>query len=448
MTTALATDFYEIAMAAAYSQASSPRNASFELTVRTLPSDRGYLVAAGLDSVLDYLERLSFSLGEIDYLRNLPRMRNVPATFFDRVLPGFRFTGSVWAVQEGELVFPHEPLLRITAPMAEAQIVETALLSFVLFQTAVTSRSARIVCAAKDKPVFEFGARRAHGLEAGVLAARAAYIGGCAGTSMVEAGRRFGLPLSGTMAHSWVMSHTTEREAFVRYMDLYGNEAVLLIDTYDTVAAVRKIEEAGLRPTAVRIDSGDLGAECRAVRSRLDAAGLSETRILVSGDLDEYRIHELVEMGAPIDAFGVGTAISTAPDVMEFGGAYKLVEIENHGRPVAVVKLSRGKSTYPGLKQVWRVRQAGAEACDVIGTVKETAPAGGRPLLKRVMHEGRRCRLLPSLQLTQETTRNAISELPTGVRRLRNPTAYRVVMSETLTKLRNDISQQRRSAES
>src|SRR5262245_19230907 len=340
-------------------------------------------MAAGLAQALDYLEGLHFTPDEIAWLRGVPALAAAPARFFDEVLPAFRFTGEVWAMDEGEIAFPHEPLVRVTAPIMEAQIVETALLAILTFQTSVASKASRVVTAAAGKSVAEFGSRRAHGLEAACLAARAACLGGCAATSNVEAGRLFELPLTGSMAHSWVMAFDDEIESFRRYMELFGERSTLLIDTYDTVKAAEKLVAAGLRPSAVRLDSGDLAHLSQSVRAILDAGGLGSTRILVSGDLDECRVAALLAAGAPNDAFGVGTSISTVSDAPALGGVYKLVETVHDGRSVPTLKLSSGKRTYPGRKQVWRIGSGVAER-DVIG-LSDESPKDGRPLLTCVM---------------------------------------------------------------
>ena len=332
MVSALATDLYEIAMAAGYEAHGLDARATFELYVRGLPPTRGFLIAAGLDQALDYLEQLRLGEAEIAYLRTLPNLAGVSPAFFDEFLPAFRFAGEVWAVPEGTPIFPPAPMLRVTAPLAQAQIVETALLSMAMFQTGVASKAARMVIAAAGRSVIEFGSRRAHGMDAACLAARAAYLAGCDATSNVEAGFRFGIPLSGTMAHAWVTGFPTEAEAFHRYAESFGEQAVLLLDTYDTLAAARLLVAEGLRPPAVRLDSGDLGALAVEVRRILDGGGLQATRILASGELDEHRIATLVAAGAPIDGFGVGAAISTGGDVPSLGGVYKLVEIERDGR--------------------------------------------------------------------------------------------------------------------
>ena len=267
----------------------------------------------------------------------------------------------------------------------------------------------------------------------------AAYIGGCAGTSDVEAGLAYGLPLSGTMAHSWIMSHRSEIEAFTRYMELYGEHAVLLLDTYDTLEAVRQIAAADLRPAAVRLDSGDLLTESRQARALLDDSGLRATKILASGDLDEHAITALVAGSAPIDGFGVGTALSTSSDAPALGGVYKLVEVEHDGQSEPVLKLSKGKATYPGVKQVWRSFSGAEAAGDLIARATENAPPEAVPLLEPVMRDGRRARMPPAIATLRDRAAVSIGTLPAGVRRLEGAAPYPVVVSEALTRLAADI---------
>ena len=433
----LSTDLYELAMMAGYLAAGVRSTATFELHVRELPRTRSYLVAAGLEQALDYLEGLRFTSDQIEYLRGLPMFEPVAASFFDEYLPSFRFTGDVWAVEEGTPIFALEPMLRVTAPIAEAQLVETAVLACVGFPTSVASKAARVVEAAAGRLVIEFGSRRAHGTEAACLAARAAWLGGCDGTSNVEAGFRFGLPVSGTMAHSWVMSFGSEAEAFTRFFDLYGERSTLLIDTYDTLAAAARLASSGLRPGWVRLDSGDLAALGRQVRAILDAGGLGRTRIFATGDLDEQKIAALVAEGVPIDGFGVGTSLSTSKDAPALGAIYKLVALERDGRRVETMKLSQGKASYPGAKQVWRTPQR-----DVLGLEEEPGPPGGRPLLRRVMSGGRRTEPQPPLATLREACRAAVAALPAGVRRLDRPQPYPVVVSEALQALRDRVARE------
>ena len=418
---------------AGYYAAGLTERATFELYVRELPANRSFLIAAGLKQALEYLENVRFSKGDIDYLRSLPSLQGVRREFFDEYLPRFRFTGEIWAVDEGMPVFSPGPLLRVTAPLPEAQLVETALLAQIAFQTSVASRAARIVEAASGRPVVEFGARRAHGTEAGVLAARAAFLSGCESTSNVEAGRRFGIPVSGTMAHSWVTAFPTELAAFRQYTEVFGDRTVLLLDTYDTVAATRSIAASGLRPGAVRLDSGDVIALSRHVRAILDEAGLRDTTIFVSGDLDEWRIAEIVAAGAPVNGFGVGAALSTSSDAPSLGAIYKLVEIERDGVAVPVMKRSPGKQTYPGRKQVWRVFDNGTAVADVIELAgDDDGTQLARPLLTRVMRDGRRESAPQLLAELRARSRVRIAELPASVRRLHDPARYAVRFGSAL----------------
>jgi len=435
MPTALSTDLYELTMIAAHLAARNEGSATFELFVRHLPEHRAYLVAAGLEQALDYLETLAFSDADIAYLRTVPALQGAPPEFFDDFLPRFKFTGDVWAMPEGTPVFAQEPIVRVTAPLMQAQLVETALLAIIAFQTSIASKAARVIEAAQGRPVVEFGARRAHGAQAALYAARAAYLAGCDGTSNVEAGARFGVPLSGTMAHSWILSFPDEVDAFRSFMSLYGDRAVLLLDTYDTRAAVRKIVEAGLSPAAVRLDSGNLLELSRDVRATLDQAGLRSTRILATGDLDEFRIAALVDAEAPIDGFGVGAALATVPDAPSLGGVYKLVEVEQHSTKTPVMKRTPDKQTYPGRKQVWRVSDDGTAVRDVVALEHESGPAGGRPLLTRVMRNGRRETAATALPDLRNTCRRSVLELPRVCRLIRDPAAYTVERSEGLRKL-------------
>ena len=324
---------------------------------------------------------------------------------------------------------------RVTAPLLQAQLVETALLNTVLFQTTIASKASRIVEAANRTPVIEFGGRRAHGAEAAMYGARAACLGGCSGTSNLDAGFRFGVDVSGTMAHSWVMSQRDERTAFARYVDIYGARSVLLIDTYDSLAAAELIVEEGLRPAAVRLDSGDLVELSRGVRAILDAGGLSGTRILVSGDLDEYRVGALVAAGAPVDGFGVGTELSTSKDEPTLSGVYKLVEIERQGEMVPLMKLSAGKETLPAAKQVWRSTGEGPVEWDLLGLDGEPVVEGTAPLLRQVMRQGHVLEAGPSVAALRERCRAEVDRLPLSVRRCQGPARYDVRVSRTLSGL-------------
>jgi nicotinate phosphoribosyltransferase len=428
---ALSTDFYELAMMAGYYTAGVTASATFELYVRELPIHRSFLIAAGLEQALEYLENLRFEAEDIEYIRSLPGLQRVRREFFEEYLPRFRFTGEVWAIDEGVPVFPPEPLLRLTAPLPEAQLVETALLAQIAFQTSVASRTVRVVEAASGRPVVEFGARRAHGLEAGALAARAAFLAGCDSTSNVEAGRQFGIPVSGTMAHSWVMAFPDELSAFRQYAEVFGN-TVILLDTYNAEAAARTIAASGLTPRAVRLDSGDVIPMSSRVRAILDAAGLRDTTIFVSGDLDEWRIADVLAAGAPVDAFGVGAALSTSSDAPSLGAIYKLVEIERAGAAVPIMKLSPGKQTFPGRKQVCRLFDERNAVEDVVELADAQKGFQGRPLLKRVMVAGRREFAPDSIMELRTRCRAAVAELPESVRRLHDPVPYVVRLGDSL----------------
>jgi nicotinate phosphoribosyltransferase len=431
---ALLTDLYELTMAAAYFDAGFCAQASFELFIRSLPAERSYLVAAGLEQALDYLEKVCFRHEEIEYLRQQPVFAHISNNFFE-YLREFHFTGEVWAIPEGTLVFHEEPLLRVTGPIIEAQVVETFLLSTVTFQTMIASKASRIVEAAQGREVIEFGTRRAHGPAAGTLAARAAYIGGCAGTSNVEAGQQFRIPLFGTLAHSFVMAYRQEEEAFRRFQQLFPEHAVLLVDTYDTLLAIDKIVNAGLRPAAVRLDSGDLYELSREVRQKLDAAGLKGTKIFATSDLDEYVISELLARGAQVDAFGVGTSLATSKDAPSLGGVYKLVDVHSDEGPSYRAKLSGGKATYPGCKQVFRSSTPnGLYSGDLVARCSEDH-SHGEPLLKCVMRNGKRIVQSPLLCDVQEHARREVYRLPAGVRRLHHPSTYAVRFSHELERL-------------
>lgn len=430
----LLADLYELTMAAAYFENNFHSTATFELFVRSLPKERSYLVAAGLEQALDYLERISFEAREIEYLRKLPVFGHVGQEFFD-YLRNFRFTGEVWAIPEGTPVFGEEPLLRVVAPMIEAQIVETFLLATLTFQTMIASKAARVVTAADGRDVIEFGTRRAHGPEAGTLAARAAYIGGCVGTSNVQAGERFGIPVFGTLAHSFIMAYDDEQEAFRRFQKLYPDNTVLLVDTYDTLAAIDKIIQMGLQPKSVRLDSGDLLELSKEVRERLDRGGLRQTRIFASGDLDEFSIAHLLRQGAPIDAFGVGTALATSKDAPTLSGVYKLVDVHTVDGPSSRAKFSNEKATYPGRKQVFRrVDSEGNYQEDVIACEDERYPEAV-PLLICVMRDGRRLTHGRKMGAIRAHAREELAKIPASCRRLAGPQNYPVRFSDTLQHL-------------
>lgn len=441
----LATDLYELTMAAAYFDNGLRHEAVFELFVRQLPPHRSYLIAAGLEQALDYLQSLRFTSEEIAYLRNHPSFANVSREFFD-YLGEFRFTGDVWAVPEGNAVFEMEPLVRVSAPIIEAQVVETFLLATINFQTLIASKAARVVTAARGRSVIEFGSRRAHGTEAGLMAARAAFIAGCAGTSNVEAGHLFGLPTFGTLAHSFVMLFDDEDDAFRAFLKVFPKTATILVDTYDTLAAVERLAQSfDSTLPAVRLDSGDLLELSKRTRAILDEGGKSDTKIFASSDLDEYRIEELISRGASIDAFGVGTQLATSYDAPALSGVYKLVAIERQGRISMKLKLSPEKATYPGSKQIWRATDQSGKYCeDVVALFDEPAPQdrdasseAWRPLLELVMKGGQNIIEQSSTRLERLNTARArateeLRRLPDELLLLDCQARYPVRMSKRL----------------
>jgi nicotinate phosphoribosyltransferase len=440
----LLVDLYELTMAAGYFETGFEGRATFEVFARTLPARRNFLVAAGLEQALEFLESVRFNSGEIDYLRQHPAFARIGAAFFD-YLAAFRFSGDVLAMPEGTLCFPGEPILRVTAPIAEAQIVETALLATMSFQTMIASKAARVVEAAAGRPVIEFGTRRAHGIESGVLAARAAYIGGCPGTSNVQAGYSFGIPTYGTQAHSWIMAHENEEDAFARFLNVFPRHSVLLLDTYDARKALEKIIGMARKPRGVRLDSGDVGADSRWVRQRLDEAGWGDVEIFISGDLDEDRIASLLASGARVDTFGVGTSLSTSADAPSLSMLYKLVEIERDGQVRNAAKLSSAKVTYPGRKQVYRTSDAtGRLIGDVIALESEHVD-GAEPLLVPVMVAGKRVSAAAPLAEAQKRCRSEVERLPEALRGLAAaqppyPVRYSASLEDLLDQVRERVA--------
>lgn len=430
----LLTDLYELTMAAGYIETGLHSRASFELFARNLPRHRNYLVVAGIEEALDFLEKVHFEPNEIEHLRKHPTFRATDGKFFDW-LRRFRFRGNVWAMPEGTLAFSGEPILRVEAPVAEAQLVETCLLAAVHFQTLVASKAARVVTAARGRPVVEFGARRAHGIEAGVLAARAAWIAGCAGTSNTYAGERYGIPTFGTQAHSWVMAHESEEEAFAQFLDLFPHTSTLLVDTYDTRHAIESIIRMGRKPSGIRLDSGNLAADSRWARRRMNEAGWKDVGIFVSGDMDEWKIQALLKAGAEVDGFGVGTAMVTSADAPSIGLIYKLVEVGRDGRRVGVAKFSPAKATYPGAKQVFRFYDRKKRLRGDLIALAEERPPGGRPLLVPMLRGGRRLRQPGKLEDARERCRQQLAALPERYRRIDVDAEFPVKYSRPLQEM-------------
>lgn len=404
---ALFTDLYQLKMLQAYRRERMDGVAVFDLFVRRLPQRRGFLLAAGIEDALDYLEQLRFLPEELDYLAGLSDF----SPEFVASLAAFRFTGTVRAVAEGTPVFAHQPIIEVIAPIAEAQLVETWLLNQVSFQTLAASKGVRAVLAARGKPMIDFGARRAQGSDAALKAARAFHLAGFHSTSNVLAGQRYGIPVTGTMAHSYIEAHDDELAALREFAALYP-ETTLLVDTYDTEAGIRRVIELAreLGPKfqvgAVRLDSGDLAALARRARDLLDGAGLQRVKIVASGGLDEYAIAALEAVGAPIDSYAVGTGVITSDDAPALDSAYKLVEYAGTGR----MKLSPRKATLPGRKQVFRSLAAGVARGDVIALHDELLP--GEPLLREVMRDGRRRHAREPLAAQRERAARELARLP------------------------------------
>src|SRR5271170_3193026 len=419
-------------MAAGYFEAGkTAESATFELFFRHLPRYRNYVVAAGLAQAVDYLVNLKFRDEEIDYLRGLPQFRRVSSGFFD-ALRDLRFTGDLFAVAEGSPIFANEPFLTIRAPLMEAQIAETYLLATIGFQSLIATKASRIVEVAGGRAVVDFGTRRAHSPEAGVLAGRASYIGGCIGSSNTETGFRYGIPVFGTAAHSWVQAFPVEREAFERLQTLLGDATVYLIDTYDTIEGAKLAASMGRPFWGVRLDSGNLVELSRAVRKILDDAGFQDAKIMATSELNEYKILEFAAAGAPIDAFGVGTDLATSADSPHLGVVYKLVELD--GRFTA--KFSEDKHTLPGAKQVFRFA-----AHDVIACSWECLGCGeGEPqaqaLLRPVILRGKLIEPLPTANAARRHAAESVKRLPTAIRSLFDTgQEYRVEHSRELSAL-------------
>ncbi len=429
-TSALLTDMYELTMAQAYLEQGMDEPAVFEFFVRRLPTCRNFLVAAGLEQVLDYLSELRVTQEELAWLEQSKRF----SLELLRYLEALRFTGEVEAMPEGTMFFPHQPILRIIAPLPLAQLIESRVMNLLNFQTMVASKAARSVLVAGGKPLIDFGLRRAHGAEAGLLAARASYIAGFAGTATVLAGMAYGIPLYGTMAHSFVQAHEDEFLAFKHFAETQPDNVVLLIDTYDTeagadkvVAVAQSLQAKGIMIKGVRLDSGDLADHARKVRRILDQGALPQVSILASGNLDEYRLRDLVQSGAPINSFAVGTAMTTSSDAPSLDCAYKLQEYA--GRPCR--KRSEGKATWPGRKQVYRYdADDGCIDHDVVTT--DDDQLSGHPLLRPVMKGGRRLAASPPLADVQRATAVQLERLPASLRVLDPSPAYDVRISDTL----------------
>jgi nicotinate phosphoribosyltransferase len=429
-------DLYELTMAASYYRIGFDQPACFYLSVRRMPPKRGFLVAAGIERVLEALEDFHFEAEAIEYLDSLKLFTPEFLTY----LSTLRFTGDVYAVPEGTIVFEQEPIVEVRAPLIEAQIVETLLLNQIGTASMIASKAARCVVAARGRRLIDFSLRRSHGADAGLIASRSSYLAGFVGTSNVLAGRRYGIPLNGTMAHSYIMAHDNEREAFNHFVTQFPQLGTLLVDTYDTVRGVenaarvaRDLRDKGYKLQAVRLDSGDLADLSNRARRILDQNGLKDVAIFASGNLDEYRINELIRAGAPIDAFGVGTEMAVGGDAPTLDAAYKLAEY----RGTARLKTSPGKMSLPGRKQVFRAFNAnGGFYADLIGLADEgattvahefkPAPAEVSPMLARQMTGGHREEPRPTLVESRERLLQALARLGQRHKDVERPEAYPV----------------------
>ena len=433
----LLTDLYQLTMLEGYFDRGMEATAVFEFFVRKLPPHRGFLMAAGLEQALDYLENLRFTPPELEWLVKSGRFKRSFLEYLERL----RFRGDVHAMPEGTVFFPDEPILRVTAPLPQAQLVETRLINLLHFQTVIASKAARAVLAAPGKGLIDFGLRRAHGAEAGLLAARAAYLAGFTGSATVLAGALYGVPVYGTMAHSFVQAHDDEMEAFEHFAHSQPENVVLLIDTYDTEAAAEKVvalaprlRKEGIAIKGVRIDNGDLGEHARMVRRILDAGGLQEVRILASSNLDEEAVQAFVASGAPIDDFAIGTRLDTSADAPYLDSAYKLQEYAGRARR----KRSTGKATWPGRKQVYRrLGPDGHMIADIL-TVEDD-PQEGEALLHPCMRVGQRLTASPPLCEVRQYAASQVGRLPEHLQRLQTEPPYPVTIAAALRDLADAV---------
>lgn len=440
----LFTDYYELTMCASYFDNKNFQPATFDLFIRRLPENRSYFLFAGLEQVLQYLQTIKFTEQHLAYLKKQGFNDD-----FLNYLRIFKFTGDVWALPEGTIAFPNEPLIRVTAPIIEAQLVETFLLNTINLQTMIATKASRVIHAAKGKSVIEFGLRREPGIDAGMKVARSTYIAGCQGTSNVLAGMVYGIPVFGTMAHSFIMSYQKEIDAFRDFAKTFPDKSTLLIDTYNDIAGAEKaaiiakeLEAKGYKLGGVRLDSGDMLENSKKIRKILDKQGLDYVKIFASGDLDEFKVAQLLEGEAKIDAFGVGTKMGTSADRPYLDIIYKLCETKTaNGKFSPIMKLSKDKITLPGRKQVYRFTDRdGAFKKDVIALADEHADV--EPLLVKVMEKGKLTYKLPALTQIRETATESLAKLPKKYKVLTNASVYPVELSDKLLNLIEALKQQ------
>jgi len=445
MNPALLVDLYELTMAQSYFVYKKRTCATFDLFIRQLPQNRAYLVSCGLSDILNYIKGLRFSKEALDYLKTTKLF----SSDFLKYLAHFRFQGVIWAIPEGEILFANEPLIRVTASIIEAQIIESFLLNTVNLQTMIASKASRIAEAAGGACVYDFSLRRTHGQDAGVKVARSSYIAGFNGTSCVLAGKLYGIPVVGTMAHSFVMSFKQEIDSFLAYARVFPSSSILLVDTYDTRVGIENaiavglyLKEKGFRLKGVRLDSGDIASLSKMARGMLDKAGLHFVKIFASGNLDEFKIRDLLRKKAAVDSFGVGTNMGTSSDAPSLDVIYKISEVtDESGKFLPTMKLSRGKVTYPGRKQVVRVQdKKGRFIKDILGLEKENLR--GRALLIKVVERGRIIYKTPSLDKIRMLVKNNLARFPKELRDVYPPYEYPVIISRKLKKLRGLLERQ------
>lgn len=443
MNTALLLDLYELTMAESYFLYKRNTRATFDLFVRTLPKNRGYLIACGLEDVLNYIKGLKFNEEDLKYLRK----QGIFSEDFLGYLRKFKFSGDVWAMPEGTIFFANEPIIRVTAGIIEAQILESFLLNTINLQTMIASKASRVVLAAKGRGVYDFSLRRTHGQDAALKVPRASFLAGFAGTSCVLAGKSYKIPITGTMAHSFVMTFKNELDSFLAYANLFPKRTILLVDTYDTIKGIKNAVRIGLylkqtkqRLQGIRLDSGDIVSLSKKARRLLDEAGLNYVKIFASGDLDEFRIKELLDKGALVDNFGVGTNMGTSADAPSLDVIYKISEVtDENGDFLPTMKLSKGKATYPGRKQVFRVSdKRGRFTKDILGLENEKIRA--LPLLRKVMEEGRVVYKLPGLPKSRRLVKQGFLNFPGPMKNVYTSYEYPVIISPGLKELRRALT--------
>ncbi len=445
MAIALLLDLYELTMAQSYLIYRRNSRATFDLFVRALPENRSYLVACGLEDALNYIKDLRFDEEDLQYLR---KQKLFSEAFLD-YLRKFKFRGDIWAMPEGTVFFANEPVIRVTAPIIEAQLIESFLLNTINLQTMIASKASRVVLAAKDKGVYDFSLRRTHGVSAGLKAARASFLAGSSGTSCVLAGKLYKIPITGTMAHSFVMAFKHELDSFLAYSNTFPARTILLVDTYDTKKGIENAIRIGLyleamkhRLQGIRLDSGDIVSLSKLARRKLDKAGLDYVKIFASGNLDEFRIKELLDRGAQVDSFGVGTNMGTSNDAPSLDVIYKISEVtDENGDFLPTMKLSKGKVTYPGRKQVFRIKdKKGRFTKDLLGLEKERI--NGEPLLIKVVQKGRVIYTPPSLDKIRMSLKNNLLKFSKAMRDIYPCYKYPVIISPRLKKLRSTLASQ------